>query len=268
MCELKSLQPEVLKHIYMVSPAHVDYINRGSKVIRHTPLLSCHLELLGLLSEGNEKERDQEIKNIKDVGLLGLYENTRVPIHFYPITRMISIGEMYKVREARFVFLPDEDVIPFNNRNLVSKYRTKQLGCEFMPELYYESVLLKNPSRKLDVFGMHFSNEGAQPILIDGSYPLYSADLEFWKSVTKAWYERTHEGTFWDDLGAKAKQRHITNYIRHSSPYDHICGLAIDEETHFAVYREINLNIAKTFPYLRNEALRQIDEKEFSQSTR
>lgn len=261
---LKKLEPEIVDNLYMVSPTHVDYENLDNPVTRKAPLMKVYLEFYGQDNPDYEKEI---VKDFKNMGLIKLFNKSTVPINFYKVSELMDIetnnGNYRPPTEGRFILLEPSELIKTNSRNLVRNYGMKGAIAELLPEVISQSYLLKNPTRKLNVFGLTYSNTGIYVKPYNSSFIILNTSLEFWKKVTRSWYERTNEGMRWEGLSQRAIQRHIVNMVRHSSGYDYVCGFGLDEATYIDCFTTINLAIAKAFPYLRNEALRQIDEKEF-----
>ncbi|MCX0443391.1 hypothetical protein [Aeromonas veronii] len=89
-------------------------------------------------------------------------------------------------------------------------------------------------------------------------------ELFFWKDVTEDWLKkyRPHFKDF-NSLEKFERDRHIVNSIRHNAINYVLSWLALDEELHDAIFCLVNRKIANTFPTLRREAIRQIEERDY-----
>lgn len=85
-------------------------------------------------------------------------------------------------------------------------------------------------------------------------------DLQIWRSITKEWYEATHDFP-WAKLSLQAQKRHLVNMIRHGSiGYSQAYSSVpprLSEILHEAAFDAIMKKIANTFPFLRTECQRQ-----------
>ncbi|HBR6977497.1 MULTISPECIES: hypothetical protein [Klebsiella] len=92
-----------------------------------------------------------------------------------------------------------------------------------------------------------------------------SSDLTFWKSVTQWWINNNNEklGNL-TKLDKKTKDRLTVNTIRHNAVNYVISWLYVEgSDIHDAMFCLINRKIANQFPTLRNEAIRQIEARDY-----
>ncbi|CAI1077874.1 Uncharacterised protein [Serratia fonticola] len=92
-----------------------------------------------------------------------------------------------------------------------------------------------------------------------------SSDLAFWKSVTQWWINNNNEklGNL-TKLDKKTKDRLTVNTIRHNAVNYVISWLYVEgADIHDAMFCLINRKIANQFPTLRNEAISQIEERDY-----
>lgn len=115
--------------------------------------------------------------------------------------------------------------------------------------------------------GMRLSHKATSEIVdsIDES-KLIKLPLALWKEIAQTIYSDENL-TPWAELSTKTQQRFIVNTIRHNGIAGYQQTWCHDDkdkrvETHDLVFEKIQRIIANNYPFLRNAALHQLDERE------
>ncbi|OLQ83779.1 hypothetical protein BIT28_14450 [Photobacterium proteolyticum] len=89
-------------------------------------------------------------------------------------------------------------------------------------------------------------------------------DIAFWKEVTQDWLKKNKpQFSDFNSLGRFERERHTVNSIRHNAINYVFSWFTLDSELHDAIFSLVNRKIANTFPPLRSEAIRQIEERDY-----
>lgn len=112
---------------------------------------------------------------------------------------------------------------------------------------------------------LHRSASEVETQEIISRYPLTIpfSSMNTWRKIVAGWLART-KGVEFDTLSESARKRHLVNGIRHSViGYSQWWKLVENEQTsmlHDEAYDKVMRLIIKTFPYLADEARRQLNE--------
>lgn len=234
-------------------------------------------------------EEEQERLLSKGVNIKRM-SKVRVPIMFFPA---VFLREAYDHNGGYFednsicslsvaLLEPGLEVVPLTPSIMITSYGMSRGTAELIIELVPDTWVLRNPTSQIKVSSFVWCkgcfykvpNKTKTPTG-DWEYVfeqgLISNSIALWKNITKLWYEREY-GKSWGTLSITEKNRHTVNIIRHNGvPYSVIYSTAkavsslpdTPQAVHDALFVNINRLIARTFPSLRTEAIRQIDQRGF-----
>lgn len=90
-------------------------------------------------------------------------------------------------------------------------------------------------------------------------------DLDYWKLITEDWLSQ-YKPDFprFENLDSSTRKRLIVNSIRHNAVNYVMSWITLESEVHDAIFCLVNKKIAKMFPTLKTEAMKQIEDRDYN----
>ncbi|WBA12605.1 hypothetical protein [Salinivibrio kushneri] len=233
----------------------------------------------------------------------GINKSNLIPLLFVKFDHDLQEEQVAEGDKIQLCIIGREDLVKMNKKNLIKYYKysefeaaafIKNIGMISEEGYKIRDIKIAIPMKIKEFRLMIASNYGSSKQLVNSWInfelmednlryyqesditPLDHAqhlmkyidfvddDIAFWKEVTQDWLKK-HKPQLseFSTLARFERERHTVNSIRHNAINYVFSWFTLDSDLHDAIFSLVNRKIANTFPTLRSEAIRQIEERDY-----